>query len=176
MTVAGLLGIAGTVASQRLSLASTRAFTLFWLSVGAVTLIASFLLVRRQALRDSEPLWSPPTRRITSALFPCFFVGLSAGAYSCLSDSPPAAWILATIWITAYGCALHAAGFFMQRGIKLFGWLFVLAGGALLLLGPVSSRLHTPNAAHFLMGLFFGALHLAYGIYLYFTEKTRNPP
>jgi hypothetical protein len=28
--------------------------------------------------------------------------------------------------------------------------------------------------AHYLMGTFFGVFHLAYGIYLYFTEKRKN--
>jgi hypothetical protein len=28
--------------------------------------------------------------------------------------------------------------------------------------------------AHGIMGVFFGALHLAYGVYLYFTEQRRN--
>jgi len=172
----GLLGIAGAVLANFLPLLSPRAFSLYWLGFGAVTLTASFLLVRRQALRAGEPLWSPPTRRITSALSPCFFVGLGAGAHSWVSDASPAAWLLATVWITAYGCALHAAGFFMQRGIKLFGWLFILAGGVLLLFGPAATPLHSVTAAHFLMGLFFGGFHLGYGVYLYFTEKARSQP
>jgi hypothetical protein len=28
--------------------------------------------------------------------------------------------------------------------------------------------------AHGIMGFYFGALHLAYGVYLYFTEQRRN--
>jgi hypothetical protein len=30
--------------------------------------------------------------------------------------------------------------------------------------------------AHGVMGFFFGGLHLAYGVYLYFTEQRRNEP
>jgi len=26
-------------------------------------------------------------------------------------------------WAMAYGCAVHAAGFFTARGVRLFGWL-----------------------------------------------------
>ena len=29
-------------------------------------------------------------------------------------------------------------------------------------------------SAHWLMGFFFGVLHLAYGVYLYLTEKRKN--
>jgi hypothetical protein len=31
-----------------------------------------------------------------------------------------------------------------------------------------------PAAGHWVMGGVFGGLHLAYGIYLYFTEQRRN--
>ena len=74
-------------------------------------------------------------------------------------------------WIILYGCALHAAGFFMPRGMKIFGWAFVLGGCALAIFdwpGPLYVY------AHGMMGFFFGALHLAYGVYLYFTERGKN--
>mgnify|MGYP007027450698 CR=1 FL=1 len=35
----------------------------FWAGLAAFALAGSFLLVRRQALKESEPFWSPPTRR-----------------------------------------------------------------------------------------------------------------
>jgi len=34
--------------------------------------------------------------------------------------------------IALYGCALHAAGFFMPRGMKVFGWALVLGSSAFL--------------------------------------------
>ena len=72
-----------------------------------------------------------------------------------------------------YGCALHAAGFFMPRGMKWFGWLFIgMACVALLLLAIVQPEFEIN--AHWLMGFFFGVLHLAYGAYLYLTEKGKN--
>ena len=45
-----------------------------------VALAGSFLLVRRQALKESEPFWSPPTRRVTQALLPPLVAGLMIGA------------------------------------------------------------------------------------------------
>jgi hypothetical protein len=72
-----------------------------------------------------------------------------------------------------YGCAFHAEGFFMPRGMKLFGWAFVLGGCAGFALGqPEAAK--SLNVAHGLMGVFFGLLHLAYGVYLYFTEPREN--
>ena len=139
-------------------------------------MVAAFLLVRRQALKEAEAFWSPPTRRVTQALLPSFFLGLVGGLFFVLEgdklNASPA--LLAILWTAIYGAALHAAGFFMQRGIKLFAWVF-LVGAALLFLGySAEPRLQTPESAHYIMGFFFGILHFAYGIYLYFTEKHRK--
>jgi hypothetical protein len=81
-------------------------------------------------------------------------------------------FLLPLSWIVLYGCAIHAAGFFMPRGIRLLGWAFILGGCGLLALGiPDLPRAHY---AHGVMGFFFGALHLAYGTYLFSTEKRKN--
>ena len=81
------------------------------------------------------------------------------------------AWILSITWVLCYGCGLHAAGFFMVRGMKLFGWLLVVGGSVLLLVALLNEGLRTVEMAHYVMGSFFGVLQLVYGIYLYFTEK-----
>jgi len=175
MIVSGTLGVAGSVGARFVQVESPAVFSLYWLSVGAAGFIVSFLLVRRQALQAHESFWSPPTRRIAAALAPVFFVGLTAGACAILQPAPTP-WLLAVIWIIAYGCALNAAGFFVQRGIRLFGSLFVLTGCGALLLAPSWPELQTTKGAHWLMGVFFGVFHIGYGIYLYFTEKKRAEP
>jgi hypothetical protein len=176
MIVVGSVGLAAAVVPRFTPIESNRTFALYWLSVSLAALVASFLLVRRQALKDAEPFWSLPTRRVTQALAPPFLVGFVSGTYPLFQDEPRSAWLLGLIWIVSYGCALHAAGFFMQRGIKLFGWVFI-GGGCVALLGSALwPRLHTTDAAHCLMGFFFGFLHLSYGGYLYFTERRRATP
>ncbi len=42
---------------------------------------------------------------------------------------------LPLIWVVLYGCAFHAAGFFMPRGMRLFGWAFVIGGCGLFAAG-----------------------------------------
>jgi hypothetical protein len=71
-----------------------------------------------------------------------------------------------------YGFALHSASFFMPRGVRLFGWAFFIGGITMLL----SFRCvhYEAISRHLQMGLFFGLSHLAYGIYLYFTEPRKN--
>ena len=49
----------------------------------------------------------------------------------------------------------------------------VLGGCGLLALG-IPDWLPRADYAHGIMGAFFGLLHLAYGVYLYFTEQRKN--
>jgi hypothetical protein len=73
-----------------------------------------------------------------------------------------------------YGCALHSAGFFMVRGIKWFGWVFIVAAILLTMALSLDSNLIKPATGNWIMGSVFGGLHLAYGSYLYFTEKAKT--
>lgn len=174
MIVTGTLGVAGFALSRGIPIESSRTFGLFWLSVGIGSMVPAFLLARRQALKDAEHFWSLPTQRVANALLPAFLVGFAVGVSLLVWDTTGLPWILAIAWVTAYGCALHAAGFFLQRGIRLFSWGFILGGIALLLSAPGCPSLRTSEAAHAIMGCFFGLFHLAYGIYLYFTEKKKT--
>ena len=78
-------------------------------------------------------------------------------------------------WVVLYGCAIHAAGFFMPRGIKLFGWVLI-AGGCATFAVHIPDGLPPYVAPHMVMGSFFGLLHLAYGVYLHTTERNGAPP
>jgi len=64
----------------------------------------------------------------------------------------------------------------MPRGMKYFGWIFILIGGLLTFgfLADLDLAHMVFESPHLLMAAIFGGLHLAYGIYLYFTEK-KNP-
>ncbi len=90
----------------------------------------------------------------------------------------PLLWWLLPLWMVFYGCATHAAGFFMPRGMKLFGWIFIVAG-ILATLG-VGLKVSGPDFpdirwAHLAMGIIFGFLHTVYGLYLRFSEtKTHD--
>src|SRR6266545_5753457 len=75
MTFNGAVGTAAAVAGWAFKISSPRAFIFFWACVGALAMAGSFLLVRRQALKESEPFWSPPTRRITQAMLPPLTAG-----------------------------------------------------------------------------------------------------
>jgi hypothetical protein len=176
MIFVGVLGIAGAALGLALKISSTAAFTGYWAAVGVLALGGSFVLVRRQALKEAEPFWSPPTRRVAQALVPALFAGSVSVllALLCPGWDFLQPWALPALWILLYGCALSAAGFFMQRGIKLLGWLFILCGCALMAARCHGGPSWSLTDGHKLMGGVFGGLHLAYGIYLYFTEPRRN--
>ena len=187
MIFAGLVGIGAAVAGRVLSIATHTGFIGYWMGMALAGFAGAFLLVRRQALKTAEPFWSPPARRVAQALLPSLTAGLWVGVLVFIVWSRPSVvespndmrddagdliWLPA-LWAVFYGCALHAAGFFTLRGLRLFGWLFIAAGNLILLLLFIPQEF--PDLAwqnsHYLMGFLFGFLQLAYGVYLYVTEK-----
>ena len=175
MIGAGVLGLLGAAVPYFHPIHSNRGFAVFWLCVGVAAVVLAYLLVRRQALREQEQFWSPPARRVTEALLPPFYAGATIGlALILFGDRFEAvSWLATATWIVLYGCGLNAAGFFTPRGLRLFGSVFVCSGTAFFMLALAWPVLRTPDAAHRVMGIFFGVLHLAYGGYLYFTEPKR---
>jgi hypothetical protein len=170
--VAGSLGAVAAAVGLGFHLVAAWAFAGLWLGTACVAVGSSFLLARRQAFRDQEKFWTPPTFRVAQALLPPLVSGLALGLLTFgLGTAWPVDLLMALIWLLFYGCALHSAGFFMARGIKWFGWGFILVAILLAIVLAAGVWSPTPATANGVMGLTFGGLHLAYGIYLHFTEK-----
>jgi hypothetical protein len=180
MLMLGILGILG--GAMGFWFLSDRLFAFYWMGIGVIGLGGSYFQMRRQALSDQEGFWSPPTKRVTQALLPALMVGAVFGLISPKiptllgSSHPPSLleanseWWLPPMWMLLYGCAIHAAGFFMPRGFKLFGWSYIAAGA--FVLGVLSRLEYSPlKWAHLVMAVAFGLPHLAYGIYLNITER-----
>jgi len=184
MLVTGGLGLLAALLGYATGCNDTQSFGLLWLVTAAIALGGAAFIVRRQAAQAAEPFWTPPARRVVQALLPAWLAALcltvppvvgNAGA-----GSDPAIvlmWelLITVIWILFYGLGLHAAGFFVPRGIKVFGWIGI--AGAVGLACSVQWLLKNFYVnTNVLMGLFFGGLHLAYGGYLWFTEKRKRQP
>jgi hypothetical protein len=180
MFLTGTVGLVAAGVGALMGIDSPQGFVGYWLLVSVVPLTGSFLLVRRQALQAAEPFWSPPARRVGQALLPPLTSGfvISLVLLTHLEGSEPAiAQVVGLVWlplgwVILYGAALHAAGFFMPRGVKLFGWMFIAGGCGLFALGIPD--LPRSTFAYGVMGFFFGVLHLAYGFYLALTAKSKN--
>lgn len=177
MILAGTIGIAAGLAGWLGRMESSREFVCLWVVTAISSLAGALFLMRRQALKDSEPFWSPPTRRVCQALLPAFFVGLVMACLILVFISGPGGegieLILVILWVLFYGCAVHAAGFFMPRGIRWLGWIFIIVGCALLSSLSLGAHWVDHMQPNLLMGGIFGGLHLAYGIYLFFTEQKK---
>jgi multisubunit Na+/H+ antiporter MnhB subunit len=173
----GALGLAAAAGGWMLAFETSRAFVGYWLIVSTVCITGAYLIARQQALKDAEPFWSSPTKRVTSALAPPLFVGLIAGLLSlaCPGWDFIQPWALPAFWMVLHGSALHSAGFFMTRGIKLVGWIFIVCGCALMISRCFAGAPLALRQGHLVMGAVFGGVHLAYGLYLRFTEKGSPP-
>ena len=175
MLFTGAIGVLAAGAGLRFKMEQPREFAELWLGTAVVAVAGAFLLARRQAIKDQESFWSPPTRRVGQALLPPLLCGLFVGLILAMLD---ANWMMdipmAMAWMLFYGCALHSAGFFMTRGIKWFGWIFILGAIGLVILVLIANSSTHPWSGNLVMGFFFGVLHLAYGAYLYLTEKRKN--
>jgi hypothetical protein len=186
MILAGILGTLAAFAGWFFHFESPIIFSGYWLCVGGLTAASAFLLVRQQAVRQKEEFLTPPTRRVVHAMLPALLVGLVLGLVilavemkqktegsATLADAGDDLTWLPLTWVALYGCALHAAGFFTPRGLRIFGWLLVIGGCAIfifrVLVGFQTS--HPQQTGHVLMGFFFGVLHLAYGTYLSASER-----
>ena len=176
IVVAG--GAAGGGAARggiALGIEAIRPFCIWWLAAALVAVAGAFVLARRQALQDGEPFWSPPTLRVTQALLPPLVAGLLLSLALIVFAPSDQRWLFVLGNALFYGCAVHAAGLFMPRGMKLFGWLVIVLAGAVLFTRPVFAPGATAIVDHALMGGFFGAAHLAYGAYLFLTEPRKTP-
>jgi hypothetical protein len=186
MSLVGVTGLAAGGLGMARGFETSRPFAAYWAAIAVLCMAEAFLLIRRQAIREVEPFWSPPTCRIARAVSPAFFTGLVIGIAYFAVDT--AKWdlvlLLILIWMVLYGLAMHAAGFFMPRGFRLFGWGYIVAGLAGIgywiahpAAHPVLAGAETDiplGSSNMVMGVLFGGGHALYGIFLYFTEKRRT--
>ena len=169
----GALGFFAAGIAQLIGWVGAEYFAGYWLGVAVVSALCALLLIRRQALKTEEAFWSPPTKRVAQAMLPMLTAGLGLGVLEVLNQPESKDSIrLAAFWMILYGGALHAAGFFMRRGIKLLGWIYVFFGFLIMYLTkfeiiPTLSE----QSAHWLMGVGFGCLNLAFGVYVKLTPE-----
>ncbi|MDB6055313.1 MAG: hypothetical protein JWN25_2836 [Verrucomicrobiales bacterium] len=176
LCLSGAIGLAGALAACVLKIATHQYFVLFWNCLGILALIGSYFLARKQALKDSEPFWSAPARRVTQALFPPFLTGVFFSLVFGMDSVEPATnlWMLVSGWMICYGCGLHSAGFFTPKGVRWLGLMFVATGIGFYLLASRIPSLQTVEICHYMMGLFFGAGHLLCAGYIWASERRKN--
>lgn len=182
MLSAGVLGLVGWFIGETLLRYSLREFIGLWFTIAAAAIAVSLLIVRRQALSSDEEFWTPATKRVTQAMLPPLIVGFLIPAGQLVAGRVGLAYCTypVVLWPMLYGYALHSAGHYTSRGVRMLGWGFIIAS-----LGITYLDLYSPSGidsgpglswftCHSAMGCMFGGFHLVAAAYLYFTEK-RNP-
>lgn len=171
LLLVGGIGVLAALVGVWLRIGPLRHFAAFWLGTAVVAISGAFLIARRQALKDREAFWSPPTRRVTQALALPLAAGLGFSLVISFLGQEHMRPLFVFPNILFYACAVHSAGFFMPRGMRLFAWLLIILAVAALLVIPRFQTDPNYRLDHLTMGFFFGALHLAHGIFLFATEK-----
>lgn len=173
MLLAGFAGLAGAAVGVWWEIDSMRGFTLLWVAVAVVGSAGAMAIARKQAIKESEPFWSAPMRRVIGAILPGVVLGAAMGVAAVNWDDR-AHGLIVFAWMAFYGCALHAAGYFTTSGLKWFSWCFILPPAMLFTLGTITPTVFggiLDANPHLLMGIWFGGLQAAYGVYLRATEK-----
>lgn len=173
MLFVGAVGSVAAVGGIALGMNPLPRFCGYWMAAALMAVSGAFAIARRQAMHDGEPFWSPPALRVSQALAPSLAAGLVFSLALVAFAPSDLRWPFVLANALFYACAVHAAGFFMPRGMKLFAWLIVGLSAGLLLVRPALVPAMGAALDHALMGAVFGLAHLAYGVYLYSTEPRK---
>jgi len=174
MLAAAVVGTLGGFGADLLKVETPRLFAGYWGGVACSILLISGYIVRSQAIRNRETFWTAPTKRIFVAFLPSLLMGGAVGiAYMVGPETAIglSGHVMLIAWCILYGLGLHSAGFFVAKGIRRMGWVFILVGlfcGYLLI---VANPAFLKVTANFLMTAIFGGLHMFSGIYLFYTEQ-----
>lgn len=171
MLFVGTLGIAAAVLGIVMHIERVGVFATFWLGIAGTAVSGAFLIARLQAMRDKEEFWSAPTRRVSRALLLPLVCGAFFSLLILFRGAEHMRWLFVYPNIFFYGCAMHAAGFFMPPVTRKLAWTFCLLGAVTLVVLPMISTELDSRVDHAVMGFFFGLLHLCYGVYLTWTNQ-----
>jgi hypothetical protein len=174
MLYVGTLGIIAAGAGIVLGIEPLHQFAALWLGTAVVAVGGAFFIARLQALKDKESFWSQPTRRVAQALALPLTAGLALSIVIVMISGDNYRWPFILLNVLFYACAVYSAGFFTPRGVQKFAWAILALAIVALFLVPLFVTEPNPKLDHALMGLFFGVMHLAYGIYLRATEQRKN--
>ena len=171
--IVGILGIVAATVTGLLGWSGSGQFAGYWMGVAVIVGGITLILIRRQAMGGGEELISAPAKRVAQSMAPLFVAGLGFGVLElCLPIAERDSIRLAGLWMISYGGGIHAAGFFMRRGLKLLGCLFIVLGFICVAgNGLANVPLQYDSMAHWVMGGVFGLGNLLYGIYLKVTAE-----
>lgn len=130
-------------------------FTVTWLCVLVLTIVANTWFIWRGAKERSEPFISAGMKLALISLLP----SMLCGGYFTLFLAPDVQ--LCGIWMICYGVGLLSTSHFAPRSITFLGWVFLISGFCtwypMFWAGPAMLA-----CTNLLMGATFGLYHLIY--------------
>ena len=150
----------------------SREFTMIWVVVLTVTMIANAFFVGREARNSGRPFISSGMKLALRAILPTLTVPaiftvwfLKIGYLSGLELE------LVAVWVVFYGLALLSTALFAPRSLAILGWAFLLTGMSV----PVAAQAvegWSTDIPNFFMGITFGFYQLIYAV---FTWRRKEP-
>lgn len=171
--VVGVIGIATGLVGFFMNWATPLRFGLLWFLVSVFCAVIALLMMRREYRKQHESFLTPPARRIIRTCLPIILLAMMFYTVLLLPQLqiPERIWWVIAFLTAIYGCILNAAGFFLSRGIRFLGYIYLFAGIILWGILCMNFSLPPPVYTHLLMGVIFGLGHFVYGIYLFVTRK-----
>jgi hypothetical protein len=151
------MGAAGVLATMVASIPQVAPHWLpVWLLAAMVAACSGVILVARQPARGST-LYSGPARKFVLSLCPALLAGavLTVVLYQSAHIQ-----LIPGMWLLLYGCAVLSASMMSTASIVP---LIATMGGLFIVLALVAFRV-PPGWHNFVLGVGFGALHLAFGV------------
>lgn len=150
--VMGVIGLAAAVlaTTQR----TPERWLGVWLAAAGLAFLAGAITMWRKAARGGTPLTGRVGQRFAVSLAAPLVAGaaLTWGAWTTSAQS-----LLPAIWLLLYGTGLLAGGVVSVAAVRLLGLSFMALGIA---------ALAVPAWGNTLLGLGFGGLQCAFGIYI----------
>lgn len=132
-----------------------QGWMLVWLVEAVLALLIGIFAIWQKTKSSDSPLVSAPARKFVLSFVPPAVCG-AAITYGLWQSGDHA--LMVPVWIVCYGAAVACSGIFSVRTVPVMGWSFMVAG--------LIAFLIPPSNANLMMGLTFGALHIAFGIFI----------
>lgn len=145
---AGLVGVAAALVAPRAEIG----WAATWLLAAAIAGPIGIGAMIRKSIRGGTSVFSGPGRRFLLAWVP----PIAAAALLTIAVlRSGATGLLPPLWLLLYGAAITTGGAFSVRPVVFMGLSLMLLGAMALLF---------PAAGNLMLGLGFGAMHIAFGL------------
>ncbi len=150
------MGIIGAAAAIAGSLQPTaERWLAAWIVAAAVAFVIGSLAMRRKALQAGVPLTGALARRFALSLS----APLAAGAALTVGLAQSGNWsLMPSVWLLLYGAGVVTGGMVSVPVVPVVGLCFMALG--------VFAMVTPPEWGNVWLGLGFGLLHVAFGLYI----------